>query len=107
MTDMSFEHFLELHDAVRLRNRLGSALSQKSDLDEEIVEGYMAEEDRCNSAIIEGYMMKDLDDSEKNTQSHLEKCESCRKTAEGIKELRDALEEQLEKCDLEKNNHRE
>ena len=85
---------MKLHNAVRLKNRLNRVFRSAKDSDDEQVEGYMMEEDRCDNECIEGYMMKTVSDEKRQKiEAHLEKCDSCSKTLADLQELRDSIED--------------
>lgn len=108
MTEMSFEEFMKLHDAVKTRNRLDRAFRSKGESDEEVIEGYIMEDERCDGEIIEGYMIKEIDSEEtQRIEAHLDKCDSCRKTLEDMNELRDVFNEFIADWDQSSTNQEE
>jgi anti-sigma factor RsiW len=77
MDNLDFDRFTELHDAARVRNALGASFSAEAG---------------CDIASIERYIMDELDKGEsEKLEAHLEKCSSCFKIHEAMKEISDGF----------------
>ena len=108
MGDLTFENFKKLHEAMRVKKRLDSFLEEKEISDDECVEGYMIMEDRCDTGLIELYIADELDKSEAQMlERHLEKCDSCRKMLEDMRELKDAFHKNIAIIEAGKTDNRD